>query len=65
MTINRNCKPGSAWDTWQTAGRNWRAKTYATSKGAILIAANAFASNSYGNERAAKIRAFKEGATAH
>ena len=58
-----NCRKGSAWHTWQEAGYNWRQKTYATSKGALLLAANAFASNSHGdNERNAKKRAFIEGA---
>tara|TARA_R110000822_G_scaffold53271_1_gene137506 strand:+ start:270 stop:416 length:147 start_codon:yes stop_codon:yes gene_type:complete len=45
------------------AGKEWRKNTYATSKGALLIAANAFASDSYGdNERSARKRAFIEGA---
>ena len=58
-----NCKNGSAWHTWQSAGYDWRQKTYATSKGALLIAANAFANNSSGDlERNAKKRAFVEGA---
>ena len=58
-----NCKKGSAWHDWQTAGYKWRQQTYAASKGALLVAANAFASNSGGDlERAAKKRAFIEGA---
>ena len=57
-------KPGSAWDTWQKAGAKWRKETYATSKGALLLAANAFASQANGdNERNARKRAFIEGAT--
>lgn len=57
-------KPGSAWDTWQKAGKQWRMETWATGKGALLIAANAFASGeiNYG-VRDAKKRAFIEGAT--
>lgn len=56
-------KPGSAWDTWQKAGAKWRAETWATTPGALLIAANAFASGANGeNERNAKKRAFIEGA---
>ena len=58
-----NCRQGSAWHTWQTAGYEWRQQTWATSKGALLLAANAFASNSGGDlERDAKKRAFIEGA---
>jgi hypothetical protein len=61
--MTNNCKPGSAWHTWQMAGKEWRKETYATSKGALLIASNAFASDSYGdNERSARRRAFIEGA---
>ena len=61
--MTNNCKLGSAWYTWQHAGKEWRKNTYATSKGALLIAANAFASDSYGdNERRAQKRAFIEGA---
>ena len=57
-------KPGSAWDTWQKAGAQWRAETYANTKGALLIAANGFASGANGeNERNARKRAFIEGAT--
>tara|TARA_R110000744_G_scaffold215415_1_gene334258 strand:+ start:310 stop:573 length:264 start_codon:yes stop_codon:yes gene_type:complete len=57
-------KPGSAWDTWQKAGKQWRMETWATGKGALLIAAVAFASGASGdNERQAKKRAFIEGAT--
>lgn len=58
-------KPGSAWDTWQKAGAKWRKETYATSKGAVLVAANAFASGQSALlGRDAMIRAFIEGATA-
>jgi len=57
-----NCKKGSAWHDWQKAGYEWKKQTYATSEGAILLAANAFASLSYSdNERGAKRRAFIEG----
>ena len=57
-------KPGSAWDTWQKAGAQWRAETYANTKGALLIAAICFASQANGdNERNARKRAFIEGAT--
>lgn len=56
-------KPGSAWDTWQKAGAQWRKETYATSKGALLLAANAFASvESSDIGRDAMKRAFIEGA---
>lgn len=62
-----NCKEsneyGYAWHDWQSAGCQWRQQTYATSKGALLLAANAFASNSSSDlERNAKKRAFIEGA---
>ena len=58
-----NCKNGSAWHVWQSAGYKWRQETYATTKGALLLAAAAFASNSYGDlEYNAKKRAFIEGA---
>jgi hypothetical protein len=65
MTRNiHEAKPGSAWDTWQQAGREWRAQTWSTGKGALLVAANCFATGSYGsNEREAMKRAFIEGAT--
>ena len=57
-------KPGSAWDAWQKAGAQWRKETYATSKGALLIAANCFASVESGDiGRDAMKRAFIEGAT--
>jgi len=58
-----NCpKKGSAWDTWQQAGRKWRMETWATTPGAVLLAANAFASGASGdNERQAKKKAFIEG----
>lgn len=57
-------KPGSAWDAWQKAGAQWRAETWSHSKGALLIAANGFASQANGdNERNARKRAFIEGAT--
>ena len=59
-----NCKKGSAWHTWQEAGHKWRQETWATTKGALLVAANAFASYADGeNERNAKKRAFIEGAS--
>jgi len=57
-------KPGSAWDTWRKAGMAWRKETWATTPGAILIAANAFAASSGGAIRDAMRRAFIEGATA-
>ena len=44
-----NCKNGSAWHDWQSAGYEWRQTTYATTKGALLLAANAFASNAGGD----------------
>ena len=45
MTRNINeSKPGSAWDTWRKAGAEWRAQTWAKTPGALLIAANAYAS---------------------
>jgi len=57
-------KPGSAWDTWQKAGAQWRAETYANTEGALLIAANSFASvQSSDIGRDAMKRAFIEGAT--
>ena len=64
MTRNINeVKPGSAWDTWRKAGAEWRAQTWATSPGALLVAANAYASGASGqNERNARKRAFIEGA---
>ena len=37
-------KTGSACDTWRKDGREWRAQTWATNPGALLIAANAYAS---------------------
>ena len=56
-------KPGSAWDTWQKAGAKWRKETWATSEGALLVAANAFASvESSDIGRDAMKRAFIEGA---
>ncbi len=56
-------KPGSAWDTWQKAGKQWRME-WATGKDALLVAAVAFASQANSdNERQAKRRAFIEGAT--
>ena len=56
-------KPGSAWDMWQKAGAQWRAETYANTKGALLIAAIGFANQANGdNERNARKRAFIEGA---
>jgi hypothetical protein len=56
------CLPGSAWDTWRKAGIDWRARTWATTPGAIMLAASAFASGADGeNERQAKNRAFIEG----
>lgn len=64
MTAPRNCLPGSAWHAWQIAGATWRANTWANTKGALLIAATAFASQATGeNERQARKRAFIEGAT--
>ncbi len=64
MDTGMNCKQGSAWHTWQLAGQEWRENTWATSEGAIMLAAVAFASNSDGdNERNAKKRAFTEGAS--
>lgn len=61
-----NCKHGSAWHTWQTAGYEWRQKTWATSKGALLVASAAFASQSNctgsSAEYGARKRAFIEGA---
>lgn len=58
-----NCKKNSAWHTWQQAGYEWRKKTWANSRGALLLAAAAFASQSYGdNEYSARKRAFIEGA---
>ncbi len=60
----RNCKKGSAWHVWQTAGHEWRQNTWSHSDDALLLAANAFASFSNSeNERNAKKRAFIEGAT--
>jgi hypothetical protein len=57
-------KPGSAWDTWQKAGAQWRAETRSHSKGALLIAADCFASvQSSDIGRDAMKRAFIEGAT--
>ena len=58
-------KPGSAWDDWQKAGRDWRAQTWATSKGALLVAANAYASGRGLGEswRDTIKQAFIEGAT--
>ena len=45
MTRNiHDVKPGSAWHAWRKAGAEWRAQTWATSPGALLIAANAYAS---------------------
>lgn len=45
MTRNMNdAAPGSAWETWRNAGANWRARTWATTPGALLLAANAYAS---------------------
>jgi len=58
------CKPGSAWDTWRKAGARWRKETCATTPGATIIAANAYASQGTGeNERNARKRAFIEGAS--
>lgn len=58
-----NCLEGSAWHTWQCAGEDWANKTYATSEGAITVAAACFASKGDGeNQRGAMRRAFKEGA---
>jgi hypothetical protein len=37
-------KPGSAWDTWRKAGKEWREQTWATTPGALLVAANCYAS---------------------
>ena len=59
-----NCKPGSAWDTWQRAGARVRSLPFA----AIQQAANDFA---YGDAfhwpihgQQARYRAFMEGALA-
>lgn len=54
--------PGSAYDTWREAGRAWARETWATSPGALLIAANAFASDAGGARREVMKRAFIEGA---
>jgi hypothetical protein len=65
MTIrnSQECKPGLDWDTWQGAGREWAGKTWATTGGAIALAAACFATKTPGdNERKARIRAFSEGA---
>ena len=65
MTIRgfHEVKPGSAWDTWQGAGREWAGKTWATTGGAIALAAVCFATKTPGdNERKARVRAFSEGA---
>lgn len=61
--LTSNCRPGSAWHAWKKAGADWAAKTQSTSAGALLLAANVFASFSDSeNERRAKKRAFAEGA---
>jgi hypothetical protein len=65
MTRNINeAKPGSAWDTWRKAGAEWRAQTWANGPGALLIAANAYASGCDLGEnwRDTIKRAFIEGA---
>ena len=58
-------KPGSAWHDWQKAGRDWRAQTWANSPGALLVAANAYASErGLGEDWRDTIKdAFFEGAT--
>ena len=67
MTIRsfNEAKPGSAWDTWRKAGIEWRNQTYATSKGAILLAATIFAHEGDYPDigKDARKRAFIEGAT--
>jgi hypothetical protein len=57
-------KPGSACDTWRKAGAEWRAQTWSTGPGALLIAANAYASGRGLGEnwRDTIKRAFIEGA---
>lgn len=56
--------PGSAWETWRNAGREWRAQTWASTPGALLLAANAYASGRGLGEnwRDTIKRAFIEGA---
>ena len=67
MTIRNinEAKPGSAWDTWRKAGIEWANQTYATSPGAVMLAATAFAHDDSraGLRKDAIKRAFIEGAT--
>jgi hypothetical protein len=58
------CKPGSAWETWQQIGKQWRNRRYNVSASDIDKAAQKFADESGWPQaaRASRKRAFMEGA---
>jgi hypothetical protein len=60
-----NCRPGSAWDTWQNAGRTWRTENPDTVESNKIDAASQFANLEGWPEagKNARHRAFLEGAS--